>query len=115
MKDYGTATSSATPVLTPLSQNDPTSAIPASRKSSESANPMNIEEPSMTPASAPLAELNRKKSTENMVIDDDIAYEPVTDGPYKLVLPFDNNNNCVPTSEIPDTYLKNKTSIIRCS
>jgi len=67
---------------------------------------MNIEEPSMTPASAPLAELNRKKSTESMVINDDIAYEPAADGPYKLVLPFDNNNNCVPTSEIPGTYLK---------
>ena len=66
---------------------------------------MNIEEPSMTPASAPLAELNRKKSTESMVINDDIAYEPAADGPYKLVLPFDNKNNCVPTSEIPDTYL----------
>src|SRR5205823_15065561 len=105
-KDYGTATSSVTPVSIPLSQNDPTSAIPARRKSSESANPMNIEEPSMTPASAPLAELNHKKSTESMVIDDDIAYEPAADGPYKLVLSFDNNNNCVPTSEIPGTYLK---------
>ena len=41
-----------------------------------------------------------------MVIDDDIAYEPAADGPYKLVLSFDNNNNCVPTSEIPSTYLK---------
>ena len=60
MKNYGTATSSATPVPTSLSQNDPTSAIPASRKSSESANPINIKEPSMTPASASLAELNRK-------------------------------------------------------
>ena len=52
MKDYGTATSSATPVPIPLLQNDSTSAIPASRKSSESANPMNIEEPSITPALA---------------------------------------------------------------
>jgi hypothetical protein len=108
MKDYGTATSSATPVPEPLSQPDSTSTIPASRKSSESANPMNVEEPSMTPASAPLAELNRKKSTESMVIDDDIAYEPAADGPYKLVLPFGNNNNYVPTSEISGTFLKTK-------
>src|SRR5207248_10169416 len=42
---------------------------------------------------APLAELNRKKSTESMVIDDDIAYEPAADGPYKLVLPFDLSRN----------------------
>ena len=41
-----------------------------------------------------------------MVIDDDIAYEPAADSPYKLVLSFGNNNNCVPTSEIPGTYLK---------
>ena len=40
---------------------------------------MNIEESSMTPASAPLAELNRKKSIESMIIDDDIAYEPAAD------------------------------------
>ena len=104
MKDYGTATSSTTPVPAPLSQTDSTSTIPACRKSSESANPMNVEEPSMTPAPAPLAELNRKKSTESMVIDDDIAYEPATDDPFKLVF----NNNCVPTSEIPSTYLKTK-------
>ena len=104
MKDYGIATSSTTPVPAPLSQNDPTSAIPASRKSNESANPMNVEEePSTTPSPAPQAEFNRKKSTESMVIDDDIAYEPAADDPYKLVIPFGNNN---PTSEIPGTYLK---------
>lgn len=111
MKDYGTATSSTTPpVPTPLSQTDSTSTIPACRKSSESANPMNVEEhvlSSMTPAPAPLAELNRKKSTESMVIDDDIAYSPAADDPFKLIIPF-GNNNCVPTSEISGTYLKTK-------
>src|SRR5256885_741691 len=94
MKDYGTATSSTTPFL-----------IPA-RKSSESVNPMNIEEhasPSITPAAAPLVELDRKKLTESMVIDDEIAYSPVADDHFKLIIPFDNNN--VPTS---DTYLKTK-------
>ena len=98
MKDYGTATSSTTPFP-----------IPA-RKSSESVkHPMNVEEhtsPSMTPAAAPLAELDRKKSTESMVIDDDIAYSPAADNHFKLIIPFSNNN--VPTSEIPDTYLKTK-------
>ena len=43
-----------------------------------------------------------------MVINNDIVYEPAADGSYKLVLPFDNNNNCVPTSEISGTFLKTK-------
>ena len=96
MKDYGTATSSTTPVLqicdnntAPLSQTDLPSTIPA-RKSSESVNPMNVEEhasPSMTPAAAPLAELDHKKSTESMVIDDEIAYSPAADNDhFKLII-----------------------------
>ena len=70
---------------------------------------MNVEEhasPSMTPAATPLAELDRKKSTESMVINDEIAYSPAADDHFKLIIPFDNNN--VPTSEIPDAYLKTK-------
>ena len=99
MKDYGTATSSTTPFPIPV------------RKSSESVkHPMNVEEhtsPSMTPAAASLAELDRKKSTESMVINDEIAYSPTADDDhFKLIIPFDNNN--VPTSEIPGAYLKTK-------
>jgi hypothetical protein len=41
-----------------------------------------------------------------MVIDDDNVYSPAADGPYKLILPFDNDD-CEP-SEIPGTYLKTK-------
>ena len=70
---------------------------------------MNVEEyasPSMTPAAAPLAELDHKKSTESMVIDDEIAYSPMADDHFKLIIPFDNNN--VPTFEIPGAYLKTK-------
>jgi hypothetical protein len=106
VKDYGTATSSTTPVPAPLSQTDSTSTIPTGRKSSESANPMNVEE-HISPAPTPLAELGRKKSTESMVIDDDIAYSPAADDPYNLIIPFGNNNRA-PTSEISDTYLKTK-------
>src|SRR2546430_450690 len=62
--------------------------------------------PSIIPAAAPLAELDRKKSTESMVIDDEIAYSPAADDYFKLIIPFDNNN--VPTSEIPGIYLKTK-------
>ena len=55
MKDYGTATSSTTPFLTPASKSSESVPIPA-RKSSESVkHPMNVEE------QAPLAELDRKK------------------------------------------------------
>ena len=112
MKDYGTATSSTTPFLTPASKSSKSVLIPArkssesvpipARKSSESVkHPMNVEE------QAPLAELDRKKSTESMVIDDEIAYSPAADDDhFKLIIPFDNNN--VPTSEIPGTYLKTK-------
>jgi hypothetical protein len=101
MKDYGTATSSTTPFLLPASKSSESVPIPA-RKSSESVkHPMNVEE------QAPLAELDRKKSTESMVIDDEIAYSPAADDDhFKLIIPFDNNN--VPTSEIPGTYLKTK-------
>ena len=101
MKDYGTATSSTTPFLSPASKSSESVLIPA-RKSSESVkHPMNVEE------QAPLAELDRKKSTESMVIDDEIAYSPAADDDhFKLIIPFDNNN--VPTSEIPGTYLKTK-------
>jgi hypothetical protein len=101
MKDYGTATSSTTPFLAPASKSSESVPIPA-RKSSESVkHPMNVEE------QAPLAELDRKKSTESMVIDDEIAYSPAADDDhFKLIIPFDNNN--VPTSEIPGTYLKTK-------
>ena len=112
MKDYGTATSSTTPFLAPASKSSESVLIPArkssesvpipARKSSESVkHPMNVEE------QAPLAELDRKKSTESMVIDDEIAYSPAADDDhFKLIIPFDNNN--VPTSEIPGTYLKTK-------
>ncbi len=112
MKDYGTATSSTTPFLSPASKSSESVPIPArkssesvpipARKSSESVkHPMNVEE------QAPLAELDRKKSTESMVIDDEIAYSPAADDDhFKLIIPFDNNN--VPTSEIPGTYLKTK-------
>jgi len=112
MKDYGTATSSTTPFLAPASKSSESVPIPArkssesvpipARKSSESVkHPMNVEE------QAPLAELDRKKSTESMVIDDKIAYSPAADDDhFKLIIPFDNNN--VPTSEIPGTYLKTK-------
>ena len=101
MKDYGTATSSTTPFLTLASKSSESVPIPA-RKSSESVkHPMNVEE------QAPLAELDRKKSTESMVIDDEIAYSPAADDDhFKLIIPFDDNN--VPTSEIPGTYLKTK-------
>ena len=101
MKDYGTATSSTTPFLAPASKSSESVPIPA-RKSSESVkHPMNVEE------QAPLAELDHKKSTESMVIDDEIAYSPAADDDhFKLIIPFDNNN--VPTSEIPGTYLKTK-------
>ena len=61
----------------------------------------------MTPTPTLLAELGRKKSTESMVIDDDIAYSPAADDPYNLIIPFSNNNRA-PTSEISDTYLKTK-------
>jgi hypothetical protein len=112
MKDYGTATSSTTPFLAPASKSSESVPIPArkssesvpipARKSSESVkHPMNVEE------QAPLAELDRKKSTESMVIDDEIAYSPAADDDhFKLIIPFDNNN--VPTSEIPGAYLKTK-------
>jgi len=98
MKDYGTATSSTTPFP-----------IPARNSSESVKHLMNVEEhtsPSMTLAAAPLAELDRKKSTKSMVIDDEIAYSPAADDDhFKLIIPFDNNN--VSTSEIR-AYLKTK-------
>src|SRR5256884_4679964 len=121
MKNYGTATSSTTPFPIPARKSSESVPIPArkssesvlipARKSSESVkHPMNVEEhtsPSMTPAAAPLVELDCKKSTESMVIDDEITYSPAADDDhFKLIIPFDNNN--VPTSEIPGAYLKTK-------